>query len=453
MNILYPIFLDLRNRPCLVVGGGRVALDKTRRLLASRAEVTLISPRLDERLRSLLKNSALHYRKRTFRPGDVKGFALVISATDDRAVNRRVREEAVALGIPVNVSDQPDLCTFFLGATHQVGDLKIAVSTNGASPEFARCIRDDLAQTYGDEYAQALDFLKGNRTTIREKISDRKERRRILKREAQKRFAGIPKPAWERGTFEKGTVYLVGAGPGDPDLITVKALQAIRNADVILYDRLIDKRILQEAKTTRLLPVSKRGGYHSFPQDQINALLVEYASQKKVVVRLKGGDPFIFGRGGEEAEFLRKQGIPFRVIPGVTSGTAVPAYAGIPLTHRDYGSKVIFVSGHGKKSGRDFSWLDLAGKLDTTVVFMGLNTLSQLVDEMKRKNWPGTSPMAVISKGTQSGQKTIVSTVDNIVETCQKQGSETPALIVIGPTVRLHKELNWFHPGENRTVN
>ncbi|NOZ04189.1 MAG: uroporphyrinogen-III C-methyltransferase [FCB group bacterium] len=446
MNLLYPIFLDLRDRPCLVVGGGNVAFNKIKRLLSSRAKITLISPRLDERLRPLVKSGVLRHRERTFKRGDVNGFFLVIGATDDREVNRLVYEEAVALGIPVNITDQPALCTFFLGATHQTGELKIAVSTNGASPEFACCIRDDLAQTYGDEYARALDFLKEYRATVREKLNDRKERRRTLKQEARKQFAGIPKPVWETEKFKKGTVYLVGAGPGDPDLITVKALQAVRKADVIFYDRLIDKRILNEARTTLLFPVSKRAGHHSFPQDQINALLAEYASQKKMVVRLKGGDPFVFGRGGEEAEFLKEKGIPFQVIPGVTSGTAVPAYAGIPLTHRDYGSKVIFVSGHGKRNTRDLSWLELAGKLDTTVVFMGLNTLPQLVAEMKRRKWPGTSPIAVISEGTQPSQNTIVSTLDDVEAMCQKKGSKSPALIVIGPTVQLHKNLNWYHP-------
>lgn len=447
-NSLYPIFLNLRDQRCLIVGGGEVAYNKTRQLLLSKAEVTLVSPRLDERFRSLIKNGTLHYRKRTFIPADVKGFFLVISATNDRLVNRLVYEEAIALGIPVNVADQPDLCTFFLSANHQTGDLKIAVSTNGTSPEFARLIRADLAEIYGAEYALALESLKEKRAVFQGEITDPKERRQALKKEAEEEFNSIPEPKWEAEKFEKGSVYLVGAGPGDPGLITVKALQAIRKADVILYDRLIDKRILKAANTTLLIPVSKQAGHHSFPQERINTLLVKYALENKVVVRLKGGDPFVFGRGGEEAEFLKEKGIPFYVIPGVTSGTAVPAYAGIPLTHREYGAKVIFVSGHGKRNTSDLSWLELAGNLDTTVVFMGLNTLPQLVEEMKKRNWPGTSPVAVISQGTLPDQTTIVSTLNDIVETSRKKGSKSPALIVIGPTVHLYEKLNWYHPGE-----
>lgn len=457
MNTLFPIFLRLEEKPCLVVGGGRVARQKVQQLLESKASVTVIAPDADRSIQMLAKTGVIKLLRRRYKRGDVGGNSLVIGATGHETINEQVFREALSRGIPVNIVDQPDRCTFYMASIHRQGDLKIAVSTNGKNPALGQLIRNKIKEEFGLEYGRLLDKLSLDRQEIVDRVSDPGKKVRILKDMAWEEFQQLTRvnEAGDKknsdGHFTKGKVYLVGAGPGDPDLITVKGLNSIGNADVIFYDALIHDRLLRHArKQAELICVGKKPENHRFDQETIDQMLIENAERGRMVVRLKGGDPFLFGRGGEEAEALTKARIPFEVIPGVTAGVGATAYAGIPLTHRDHSSTVSFVTGHLSGSeNRMIRWDYLSKSADTLVIYMGVRNLPNIVTELVAGGRSVETPVAVIYRGTYEDQKVVIGTLENIVNLTCEAGIRPPAITVVGNVVKLHSKL---HRNKNQTV-
>lgn len=457
MNTLLPIFLKLEEKPCLVVGGGKVARQKVQQLLESKASVTVIAPDAGRSIQVLAKTGVIELLSRRYKSGDVGGYSLVIGATDHETTNEQVFREALRRGIPVDIVDQPERRTFYMAAIHQEGDLKIAVSTNGKSPALGQLIRNKIKEEFGQEYGGLLDKLGQDRQKIMDTISDPVKRVRILKERARKEFqqlTEVDEDGYKNsspGHLTKGKVYLVGAGPGDPGLITVKGLNSIENADVIFYDALIHDDLLRHARNqAELIYVGKTPGNHHYDQETINQMLIENAQRGRMVVRLKGGDPFLFGRGGEEAEALFQAHVPFEVVPGVTAGVAAPAYVGIPLTHRGYSSTVSFVTGHFSRSEiHAINWDCLSKSVDTLVIYMGVRNLPNIVTELVAGGQSVRTPVAVIHRGTYEDQEVVVGTLEDIVNLTNEAGIKPPAIIVVGDTVKLHSKLDW---NKNQTI-
>ncbi len=417
----HPIFLDLDGQPVTVVGGGAVAERKVETLLESGARVTVVSPEVTGHLAALAADGRVTLVRRAYQPGDLAGCRLAYAATSDSGVNRAVRDEARDAGVWLNAIDQPDLCEFITPAIVRRGDLTIAVSTNGRAPGMARQIRERLEAEYGPDTAGA--------------VARRGEWR------ARERAASGLVP---------GTVYLVGAGPGDPDLLTIKGRRLIERADVVVYDALVDTRLLDLCQPTAArIYVGKRQGFHSRPQAEINDLLVAEARAGRTVVRLKGGDPFVFGRGGEEAQALADAGVRFEVVPGVSAGVGVPAYAGIPLTHRGVTSEVVFLSGHDSASGRaPVDWSRYGASPATLVIFMGFTALGAIARQLIDHGRDARCPVAVVENGTTEAQRVVVGTLADIAQAVGEAGLAPPVLVVVGDVVGLCGTLNWFgRPG------
>ncbi|MEW6366798.1 MAG: siroheme synthase CysG [Acidobacteriota bacterium] len=440
----YPVFLELHGHRVLVVGGGVVAERKVAALLEAGAQVCVVSPEVTGTIAGWAEQGRITIERRHYRPGDLHGCRLAFAATDDPGVNEAVRSEAESTGVWLNVADRPALCDFIAPAVARQGDLAIAISTGGASPAMARRIREVLEHSFGPEYATTLDRLRA----LREQ--SRAEGRGLA--EERERFEHIvdsvlPATSMESDPQDRGRVFLVGAGPGDPGLLTLKGKRCLETADVVVYDALAEKRLLDLCRPdATVIYVGKRDGVHSLPQEEINAILVREARAGRKVVRLKGGDPFVFGRGGEEAQALAEAGISFEVVPGVTAGSAVPAYAGIPLTHRDITSEVTFVTGH-ERSGKDspaVQWDRLARSTGTLVVFMGLHNLTHIVQQLLLHGKDPQCPAAVIQCGTTPQQRTATGVLADIVERVKTANLEPPALIVVGDVVRLRQVLQWY---------
>jgi uroporphyrin-III C-methyltransferase/precorrin-2 dehydrogenase/sirohydrochlorin ferrochelatase len=478
----HPIFVDLREAAVVVIGGGSVAERKVLSLLDSGARVTVVAPRASQTLRDLAGRGAIRLEERAYAPGDLEGMRLAYAATDDAVVNRAVYEEARQRGVWLNVADQPALCTFLVPAVVRRGELTVAVSTNGASPAMARRLREDLERTFGPEHAAALVLLRRLRERLqaepegiaaaREALQalagpalvgalaagDRAAVDALLLRELGSEWTlerlGLLDLVGEEasatigaGKRDVGRVFLVGAGPGDPGLITLKGKACLEASEVVIYDALVDKGVLEYARPGAMLVYAgKREGNHSRPQEEINALLVQYARIGLTVTRLKGGDPFMFGRGGEEALALVEAGIPFEVVPGVSAGLAVPAYAGIPVTHRHLAAAVTFVTGH-ERTDRDVSavrWDNLGPDHGTLVFFMGVRNLPEITRKLVENGRPAGTPAAVIEWGTTDRQATVIGTLADIADRAQAAGVEPPALVVVGEVVALREQLRWF---------
>ncbi|HEV8304556.1 MAG TPA: siroheme synthase CysG [Gemmatimonadales bacterium] len=426
---LYPAFLVLRERRCVVVGGGAVAEQKVTGLLEAGARVTVVSPAVSPRLDELAAAGAIAIRRRPYRRGDLAGAFLAIAATDDRAVNRHVWTEAEAAGVLLNAVDDAPHCSFVAPAVHRQGDLAVAVSTAGKSPALAVRLRDRIAGLVGPEYGALLDHLGDLRPEVARRIRDPRARTRFWYRLVDRLMPdGLRAPAVPRGGGARGVVYLVGAGPGDPGLITRRGLEILRTADVIVYDRLVHPDLLREA------PERAERRAHAPPQEAVNALLIERARAGRVVVRLKGGDPFVFGRGGEEARALQAAGVRHEVVPGVTSVVAAPAAAGIPLTDRSYGSAFAVVTGRQGDAAPDLDWAALA-RLPALVVVMGLRALPEIAARLMRHGVPGDRPAAVIASATLPNQRTVVGTLAGIADQAKQAGLGPPATLVVGEVV------------------
>jgi uroporphyrin-III C-methyltransferase/precorrin-2 dehydrogenase/sirohydrochlorin ferrochelatase len=467
MNHL-PIFLKIKNRKCLIVGGGDIALRKFSLLNRAGARITIIAPDLCHELESQAMTEQVTVIRRRFVAEDVNGYSMVISATCDRAVNRQVADAANESNIPVNVVDNPDLCSFIFPAIVDRSPVIVAVSTGGASPVLARLLKERLESLIPASYGKLAAFANDFREIVKQRVSQADQRRyfwekTLLGPVAEMVFAGRDREArrlfhqklaeLSGGKTVPGTVYLVGAGPGDPELLTFRAMRIMQFADVVVYDRLVSPEILELVRRdARKIYAGKKRSNHSIQQEGINELLARLAAQGKQVVRLKGGDPFIFGRGGEEIETLMEQGIPFQVIPGITAASGCSSYAGIPLTHRDYAQSCAFVTGHLKDGKIHLDWERLIVPNQTLVIYMGLVGLPQLCAAMIKHGASPRLPAALVERGTTDRQRVICGDLETLPRIVKESKIKAPTLIIVGNVVKLRQKLSWFESPERATT-
>jgi len=457
-----PLFLDIQNKLCLVVGGGNIALRKVNQLLSSNAQVTVVAHKLCDALREKLTAGMITYIDSEYRESYLDGVVLVIAATDDTAVNTQVSLDAKQKRIPVNVVDNPELCSFIMPSVINRDPVQIAISTGGASPILARLLRARLETMIPSAYGKLATLIKSFRAKVREQIPDMQKRRRFWEEALQgpiteMLFAGQDKAALnalseklEHGevtTNSSGEVYLVGGGPGDPDLLTFRALRLMQQADVVLYDRLVAPAIVDLVRRDAdQIYVGKKTDQHGLSQQEINRLLVKLAKEGKRVLRLKGGDPFIFGRGGEEIETLSEQGISFQVVPGITAAAGCASYSGIPLTHRDYAQSCLFVTGHVKDGKLDLNWDALLQPNQTVAIYMGVGGVRLLSSELINRGMSATTPAAIIQQGTTPEQRVIIGDLETLPDLIEKEAIKPPSMMIIGEVVKLHEKLTWYKP-------
>ncbi|MFP4601393.1 MAG: siroheme synthase CysG [Halochromatium sp.] len=453
-----PIFLDIKAKPCLVVGGGPIALRKLENLKRAGAEISVVAPALAPEFRARVDETEIHYHARRFQEDDIEGMRLVIAATDDRDINRGIAALANARGIPVNVADQPEDCTFIMPSIIDRSPVVVAVSTGSASPVLARMIRARLESLVPAGYGRLAELCADYRDKVKARFDQQRDRRRFWDRVlqggvAERIFSGHlaeARVAMEHelaaGTqASSGEVYLVGAGPGDPDLLTFRALRLMQQADVVVYDRLVAKPIIDMVRRdAEHIYVGKQRNQHTMRQEEINRLLARLAKEGHRVLRLKGGDPFIFGRGGEEIDTLAAEGVPFQVVPGITAANGCACYGGIPLTHRDYAQSVTFVTGHLKDHSIDLNWPQLAQPNQTVVFYMGLVGLPQIVDKLVEHGVSPQMPVALVQQGTTHMQKVYVGTLATILAKVEADPPQPPTLVIVGEVVRLRDKLAWF---------
>ena len=459
-----PIFFDIKIKPCLVVGGGVVAARKVEQLRRANARVCVVAPVLCPELSILVDKKLIDYIEGTFSEDNLQNKMLVIAATDNEGVNRQVSELAREKNLPVNVVDNPKLCSFIMPSIVDRDPVQIAISTGGASPVLARLLRARLESLIPASYGKLANLMKSFRAEVKKKFPDMLQRRRYWESIiegpiAEMIYAGQQESAIEAlektlnsgddDIIPSGEVYLVGAGPGDPDLLTFRALRLMQQAEVVLYDRLVAPEIVDlTRKDAERIYVGKKRNQHTLPQGEISQLLVDLAKQGKRVLRLKGGDPFIFGRGGEEIELLSSEKIPFQVIPGITAASGCASYAGIPLTHRDYAHTCVFVTGHLKDGSIDLNWNTLIQPKQTIVIYMGVMGLELICQELVARGVPESMPVALIQQGTTQKQKVYTSDLLTLPELSKQNDIKPPTMIIIGEVVKLHESLSWFHPEE-----
>ena len=458
----FPIFLRLANEPVLVVGGGAVAERKVDLLLRTSAQVRVIAPELVPGLAERAAAGEITHVAAEFSPEHLDGVRLVIAATDKRAINAWVARQAERRNIPVNVVDDRELSSFIVPAIVDRSPVVVAVGSSGDAPVLTRRLRERL-ETFLPQRLGALAKLAGKlRPTIKARIESPARRRKFWENFfdgtlAADVLAGRRVDVEEiestlrTGEQDPGEVVLVGAGPGDPGLLTLRALRALQNADVILYDRLVSAEILDLARRdAERINVGKTAGDAQVSQDEINTLLVQLAQQGKRVCRLKGGDPFIFGRGGEELEALAAAGVRFEVVPGVTAAAGCAAYAGIPLTHRDHAQSLVFVTGHTKdEAGDTVDWDHLARPAQTVVFYMGLGHLERIVSRLRAHGAPESRAAAIVEQGTRAEQRVVTGTLADLAQKARQSGIQSPALLIVGEVTRLHETLQWFNAAAN----
>jgi uroporphyrin-III C-methyltransferase/precorrin-2 dehydrogenase/sirohydrochlorin ferrochelatase len=458
MNFL-PIFLNIRGMPCTVVGGGEVATRKVALLRDAGARVTVVAPVLVETLAGLARDGLIVHVARAFQTGDVSAQHVVIAATDDKQVNRAVAQACHAQRIPVNVVDTPELCSFVMPSIVDRSPLLVAVSTGGASPVLARLIRTKLETIIPVSFGRLARLAGTFRDKVKARFAKPADRRvfweSVLEGPiAEMVYAGREadaeaalEKAIEKGTEARGEVFLVGGGPGDPDLLTFRALRLMQQADVIVYDRLVSPEVLAlTRRDAQRIYAGKERSKHAIPQEDINALLVRLAREGKRVVRLKGGDPFIFGRGGEEIATLAQEGIPFQVVPGITAAAGCAAYAGIPLTQRGYATSVVFATGSLRDGTINLNWEALAHPDQTVVFYMGLHGVPTICRELIAHGMPPSTPAALVQQGTTPSQRVYASTLESLPEVVAREEVHAPTLIIVGDVVKLRDTLRWFEP-------
>lgn len=464
----FPIFLRLQDQPVLVVGGGAVASRKIELLLKSGAKVTVVAPELNDAVAELATSNAIIHRAEEFKPEHLDGMRLAVAATSRTAVNAWVAHQAEVRNISVNVVDDRELSRFIMPAIVDRSPVIVAVSSGGDAPVLTRRLREKLEAVLPSRLGRLAELAGSWRGKVKRRLTDSAQRRIFWERffdgpaaadvlagrEEQAQLAVEHSLQTDESSSEwRGEVALVGAGPGDPGLLTLRALRVMQNADVVLYDRLVSPEILELVRRdAELISVGKSSGCAPIPQERINALLVEHAQAGKRVVRLKGGDPFIFGRGGEELETLAAYGIRFEVVPGVTAAAGCAAYAGIPLTHRDYAQTLTFVTGHHKAEGSadDVDWATLAKPGHTVVFYMGMQTLERIVARLREHGAPASLSAAVIEHGTQRSQRVIVGSLADLQSRVTESKVTSPALLIVGEVTRLHETLRWFNSEAGR---
>lgn len=455
-----PLGFRLKEKSCLMVGGGEIAQRKASLLLRAGARIHIVALEVLPALREAVEAQGGQVSLRGYTSEDIEGNILVVSATDNLALNAQVSADAQARGIPVNVVDAPALCTVIFPAIVDRSPLLIGISSNGVSPVLARMLRSKIEAMIPAAYGRLAELLGEFRGQAKIRFPDISARRlfwetqlggtmpdRVFSGRIDEARLAIQQAIDDPKQSGAGEVYLVGAGPGDPDLLTFKALRLMQQADVIVYDRLVSAPILDLCRRdAERIYVGKARAEHALPQESINALLVRLAQEGKRVCRLKGGDPFIFGRGGEEIEELSEVGVSFQVVPGITAASGCSAYAGIPLTHRDYAQSVRFVTGHLKNGTPDLPWAELVYPNQTLVLYMGLVSLGPIREKLLAHGLAASTPVAMISKGTTPEQQVIIGTLGNIEGKLVEQPLPPPTLIIVGEVVGLRARLNWFEP-------
>lgn len=454
---IFPISLKLQQQPCLIVGGGHIAYRKAVLLAKAGAKVDVLAPEIDVNLLQLVQQSQGQYVQDVFSPSTaLRHYRLVIAATDNNLVNQQVFAACEAENVLVNSVDDPPHCRFMVPAIIDRSPLVISVASNGTSPVLSRQIRTQLESTIPHSMGKLAEFSGQWRAAVKQKIVNPDERRIFweelyaspLKEQVFNDNLDAANQSIQQALAEwqtpKGEVYLVGAGPGDPELLTLKALRLMQQADVVIYDRLVSAPILELCRRdAEKVYVGKARSNHAVPQEGINALLVKYAQAGKRVCRLKGGDPFIFGRGGEEIQELYEAGVSFQVVPGITAASGCSAYAGIPLTHRDYAQSVRFLTGHLKEGSPELPWSELVYEHQTLVLYMGLVGLESICEKLIAHGQRVDMPVALISKGTTPEQKVVVGTLADIASKVAQHHIQAPTLTIIGEVVNLREQLKW----------
>ena len=457
-----PVFLDLKQRPCVVIGGGDVAFRKISLLLNAGAQVTVYAPSLCESLQRWAAEGKIRHVAQEFRPEVLESCVLVIAATDDTAVNRLVSQAAKARGIPVNVVDQSALCTFIMPSIIDRSPVIVAVSTSGSSPVLARLIRARLETLIPAGYGRLARLVSAFRDKVKQRFTHPSRRRQFWEEVLQGNIAELVYSGQEEAAEKAlqrridaadsvkapaGEVYLIGGGPGDPDLVTFRALRLMQQADVVVYDRLVSPAVLELVRReAERIYAGKERDNHALPQEDINHLLVRLAKEGKRVVRLKGGDPFIFGRGGEEIDTLAAEGISFQVVPGITAAAGCASYAGIPLTHRDYAQSVVFVTGHLQDGTVNLNWKALVQPRQTIVFYMGLHGIDTICRELVAHGMPASTMAALVQQGTTRNQRVLTGDLTTLPAIVEKAKVKAPTLIIVGDVVKLHERLSWFEP-------
>ncbi|MBC3766243.1 siroheme synthase CysG [Neptunicella marina] len=458
----FPIFLNADHLHCLVVGGGEVAARKIELLLKTNAKVTVVTKQACDTVSGFAEQGKISLDLRAFSDSDIQQKQLIFVATDDHQLNRDIATLAKHHNIPVNVVDSTELCGFITPSIIDRDPLLVALSSSGTAPVLLRYLRQKLESWIPTHFSRLARFSDRFRDKVKTRFESVNQRRAFWEQViegpiGENVLAGREQQAevllnklLQAPNDNQGCVYLVGAGPGDADLLTFKALRLMQQADLVVYDRLVSQEILELVRRdAEKIYVGKKASLHSVPQDEINQLLVDAAKQGKRVVRLKGGDPYIFGRGGEEVQTLVEQSIAFEVVPGITAATGASCYAGIPLTHRDHAQSVVFATGHLKDNTIDLDWQALVQNQQTLVFYMGLTGLNVISQKLIEHGMPASMPIALVQSATTAQQKVVTGTLETIVQRVEEAGITPPALIIVGTVVSLHDTLAPALPSNN----
>lgn len=452
-----PIFTDLTGKAVLLVGGGHVALRKARTLLSAGAVLTVVSHQFEAEFYAWQQQQKAHLIQGDFDAAQLAGHWLVLAATDDDEVNAAVHQAATARQIWVNTVDDQDKCEFIFPSIIDRSPILVAISSGGTAPVLVRRLREKLETLLPQHLGPLAELVGRFRTKVQQKLQGFAQRRQFWEKVFNSNIVSLVQTqqlgaaeaelqqALQDQQSNKGEVYVVGAGPGDPELLTLKALQLMQQADVVVYDYLVSEPIMQLVRRdAELICVGKKAGAHSVAQEHTNQLLIDLALAGKKVCRLKGGDPFIFGRGAEEIEVLLPHQIPFQVVPGITAAAGCAAYAGIPLTHRDYAQAVQFVTGHCQKDGKEPDWHSLSRANQTLVIYMGLMKSAHIQAQLLAAGRAADTPIAILENGTRPEQRVITGTLAQLADLIEMQQVQSPALLVIGEVVALQHKLAWY---------
>ena len=460
--INFPIFIKLQDQHCLVVGGGVVATRKIKQLLIAGAKVFVVAPNIEPALEKLKESGDIRYFQQAYTEKCLEGKQLVIVATNDKQLNNQIAKRAKSQNILVNVVDDYDAGTFIMPSIINRNPVVIAISTSGIAPVLTKLLSIRIETLIPSNYGKLASLISRFRDSAKEKYPSTKDRRRFWESILDGPIAEMFYAGQEEKTLKlleaqlgnesshldsKGEVYLVGGGPGDPELLTFRALRLMQQADVVLYDRLVAPKILEFVrKDAKRIYVGKERDRHALPQAEINQMLVDLAKQGRRVLRLKGGDPFMFGRGGEEIDLLYENNIPFQIVPGITAASGCASYAGIPLTHRSYAQSCLFVTGHLKDGSMNLNWQTLVQPQQTLAVYMGTHSLDILSRQLIKHGMKKSMPAAIIQQGTTGDQNVYLSTIERLPEVPKENNVKPPSMIIIGEVVSLHEKLAWYQP-------
>ena len=456
-----PLFLNIREQHCVIVGGGEVALRKAILLIKAKANLSLVSPLFISQLQDLYEEGRCKLLQEEFVAEQLEGASIVIAATNNKETNAQVAKAADKKNIPVNVVDQPELCSFIMPSIVDRSPVVVAISSSGRSPVLTRKIKELNETLISNREGQLAELLGTFREKVRNKYSDFIERVKFWESLLESEVTELVYSGNEGAAIQLiedklkqsdqteaiGEVYLVGAGPGDPDLLTLRALRLMHKADVVLYDRLVSQEIMDKLRPdAEKIHVGKASSNHPVEQETINEMLVRLARSGKRVLRFKGGDPFIFGRGGEEIETLSKANIQFQIVPGITAASGCASYAGIPLTHRDHAQSVRFLTGHLKDNTLNLDWANLIQEQETLVFYMGLLGIKTICEQLIDHGMDAEMPIAVVQQGTTKTQRVVTADLKTMPAVVDTEKLKAPTIIIIGRVVGLRNSLDWYQP-------